>query len=51
MASNYTIRNVGRKEPSREAVDRFIEVYKEMIEENEKRERLEQENVQSTGSS
>ncbi|MCR6111788.1 hypothetical protein HXA35_15675 [Bacillus sp. A301a_S52] len=49
MASNYTIKNVGRKEPSKEAIDNFIEAYKEMIEANEERER--QEHTQATGSS
>lgn len=52
MASNYTITNVGRKEPSKEALDRFIEAYKDMVEANEERERKEkQENLEPTGSS
>lgn len=40
MVPKHTIKCVGsRKEPSKEAVDRFIEVYNEMLEENEKREK------------
>lgn len=49
MASNYTIKNVGRKEPSKEAINNFIEAYKKMIEANEEQER--QENVPNTDSS
>ncbi|MCR6095409.1 hypothetical protein HXA31_11660 [Salipaludibacillus agaradhaerens] len=47
MASNYTIKNVGRKEPSKEAINNFIEAYKKMIEANEEQER--QENGPNTG--
>jgi hypothetical protein len=34
---NSNVCAIGRKEPSEEAVDRFIEIYLEIIEENERK--------------
>ncbi|ADU95326.1 hypothetical protein GYMC52_2960 [Geobacillus sp. Y412MC52] len=42
------VRCVGRKEPSKEALDRFIEIYVRMVKENESKQKEVNTNAKTT---